>query len=83
MLFDDLAATSEAVAATAKRNEKVAVLAAVLERLEPDEIVPAVAFLTGTTPRGRIGVGWSTLSDVRPEPAAGPSLTVAAVDEHR
>ncbi len=79
-LFDDLAATSDAVAATTKRNDKVAALAAVLMRLRSDEILPAVAFLTGATPLGRIGVGWATLSDVRPEPARTPTLTVGEVD---
>ncbi|MGB3734407.1 MAG: hypothetical protein WA964_05590, partial [Ilumatobacter sp.] len=61
MLFDELASASEAVAATTKRNEKVAILAEVLRRLRPDEIVPATSFLVGTTPLGRIGVGWATL----------------------
>ncbi|NND74044.1 MAG: ATP-dependent DNA ligase [Ilumatobacter sp.] len=69
-----------AVAATTKRNDKVDALAAVIGRLTPDEIVPAIAFLTGTTPLGRIGVGWSTLADVEPPPVPTPTLTVGAVD---
>jgi DNA ligase-1 len=80
MLFDELAAASVAAAATTKRNEKVDVFAGVLRRAEPEEVVPVVAFLTGTTPLGRIGVGWATLSDVRPEPARSPTLSVADVD---
>lgn len=79
MLFDELAAASEAVAATTKRNAKVAILADVLTRLEPDEAVPATAYLTGTTPTGRIGVGWATLSDVDPPAAEVASLDVATV----
>ncbi len=79
-LFDDLAAASEAVGSTTRRNDKVAALATVLRRLSPDEAPAAVAFLTGTTPLGRIGVGWATLADVRVDPAATPSLTVGAVD---
>ena len=78
-LFDDLAATSEAVAATTKRNEKVDAMATLLARLEPDEVVHGVAFLIGRTSIGRIGVGWSTLSDVRPAAAASPTLTVGDV----
>ncbi len=62
-LFDDLATASEAVASTTKRNEKVATLAAVLRRLEPAEVAPAVAFLMGSLPDGRIGVGWATMSN--------------------
>lgn len=81
VLFDELARASRMVGATTKRNEKVAVLADVLGRLAPDEVVPAVAFLTGTTPLGRIGVGWSTMSDVRVDAAADPTWTVLDVDE--
>ena len=35
----------------------------------PTRSQPAVAFATGATLQGRIGVGWATLSDVRPDPA--------------
>ena len=80
MLFVDLARTSDAVAATSKRSDKVAALAAVFGRLAPDEIVPAVAFATGTTLVGRLGVGWATLREVRPDPAAEPSLAIRDVD---
>ncbi len=80
-LFDDLAAASGAVAATSKRNEKVAVLAGVLRRLDPIEIGPAVAYLTGDLPTGRIGVGWATMSNARTEPATSPSLSVLDVDD--
>ncbi|MFP5487786.1 MAG: ATP-dependent DNA ligase, partial [Acidimicrobiia bacterium] len=80
MLFEELARASDAVAATSKRSEKVGVLAAVLERLPPDEIPAAVAFAAGTTLHGRLGVGWATLRDVRPAPATEPTLTVGQVD---
>jgi DNA ligase-1 len=79
VLFVELANASRLVAATSKRGEKVAALAAVLRQAAPDDITPAVAFATGATLHGRIGVGWATLSDVRPAPAAEPSLTVADV----
>ncbi len=79
--FDDLAAASEAVASTTKRNEKVATLASVLRRLEPAEVTPAVAYLTGSLPEGRIGVGWATMSNARVEPAADPTLTVLDVHD--
>jgi DNA ligase-1 len=80
VLFDDLAAASEDARKTSERNGKVAAFAAVLRRLGPDEIESTVAFLTGTTRLGRIGVGWATLADVRPQPAAEPTLTVMDVD---
>ncbi len=80
VLFDELAAASESVAATTKRNEKVATLADVLRRLKSSEILPATAFLTGTTPSGRVGVGWSTLSSVRPQPAIEPTIDILEVE---
>ena len=55
-------------------------LAETLGRLEPAEIVAAVAYLTGTTPSGRIGVGWSTLAAVRVSAASEPTLTISEVD---
>ena len=59
VLFDELARASEAVAATTKRNEKVAVLADVLRRLQPREIIPAVVVPgrdhTARADRGRLG----------------------------
>jgi DNA ligase-1 len=85
VLFDDLAAASEAVAATSLRNTKVAALAAAVKGLAPDEVAAGVAFLVGKTTLGRIGVGWATLSDVRVPPADEPSLSVhdvqAAVED--
>jgi DNA ligase-1 len=80
VLFVDLALTSQRVAETTKRSEKVGLLATVLGAVPPDEIEPAVAFAVGETPLGRIGVGWSTIADVRPAPAAEPTLTIADVD---
>jgi len=61
VLFQDVVAASAAVAATAGRLEKVAHLAALLERAAPDEIPIAVAFLSGTPRQGRIGVGGARL----------------------
>ncbi len=80
MLFDELATATRAVASTSKRSEKVATLAAVLRRVAPQEVAPAVAFAMGASPAGRIGVGWATLADVRPDPALHPSLEIADVD---
>jgi DNA ligase-1 len=79
VLFDELAAASQALAATTKRNEKVAALAEVLRRLDTSEIIPAIAYLTGTTPSGRIGVGWATLGDVKVSPAIEPTLGILEV----
>jgi DNA ligase-1 len=80
VLLEELATASDAVGATAKRNEKVAFIADVLQRLALAEIVPTVAFLVGTTPLGRIGVGWATMSAVSASPAEEASVTIADVD---
>ncbi len=80
MLFSELAEASARVAATSKRSEKVAAFAAVFARLAPGEVVAAVAFSTGDTPIGRIGVGWATLRDVRPAPASEPALTIGDIE---
>ena len=76
MLFEELALASRAVAATTKRTEKIAALADVLRKAAPYEIEAAVAYATGNALQGRIGIGWATLADVRPDPAAQPTLTV-------
>lgn len=80
MLLADLVATSAAVGATSARNAKRDALAALLRRLGPDEIVPAVGFLTGEPRQGRIGVGWRTLAGVTALPAAVASLELLDVD---
>jgi DNA ligase-1 len=76
----EVVTTSEAVAASPARGGKIATLAALLARLDPDEIEPVVAFLAGEPRQGRIGVGWATLVAVAPVPAGEPSLTVVEVD---
>jgi ATP-dependent DNA ligase I len=80
VLFVELADASRALVATSKRGEKAALLADLLRRLAPDEVPVAVGVLTGALRQGRIGIGWATLRDVRPDPAPTPSLTVAEVD---
>jgi DNA ligase 1 len=77
--FVDLVATSAAVSATSSRKAKVELLADALRRLEPQEIVAGSAYLAGELRQRQTGVGWATLREA-PPPAAGPTLTVAAVD---
>jgi DNA ligase-1 len=80
VLLDELVTTSEAVAATRSRLAKVDALAALLGRLEPDEIATAVGFLVGKPRQGRVGVGWRGLSSAMGEPADAATLTVSDVD---
>ena len=79
VLLDEVAGTSAAVAASSARLAKVERLAACLRRLEPGEVHPAVAFLSGELRQRQIGVGWAALRDA-PDPAATPTLTVTEVD---
>ncbi|NUT57581.1 MAG: ATP-dependent DNA ligase, partial [Agromyces sp.] len=80
MLLDELVTTSDTVAATRSRLAKVDALAALLVRLEPDEIAPAIGFLVGKPRQGRVGVGWRSVATVMGEPAETPSLTVGDLD---
>jgi DNA ligase-1 len=80
MLLAELVATSGAVGATRARSTKVAELAGLLRRLAPEEIEPAVGFLTGEPRQGRIGVGWATISGIEVLPGHEPSLTLGELD---
>ncbi|MGH9279041.1 MAG: ATP-dependent DNA ligase [Acidimicrobiales bacterium] len=80
-LLADLVATSQAVATTSSRSAKIAALAGLIQRLEPDEVEVVVAMLSGEARQGRIGIGWATVSATRAaEPAGVATLTVADVD---
>ncbi|MEO6570695.1 MAG: ATP-dependent DNA ligase, partial [Ilumatobacteraceae bacterium] len=80
MRFVDLAHTSRLVSDTSRRNEKIAAWSGFLAGVSTDEIPAAVAFGVGTSSHGRLGVGWATLRDVRPAPAAEASLGIGEVD---
>jgi len=79
-LFADLVAASEQVASTSSRSAKIAILAAVLAALEPDEVPSAVGFLSGVPRQGRVGVGYRTVYGADHARAAEASLTIADVD---
>jgi DNA ligase-1 len=80
MLLARLVDTIEEVRATSARSAKIAALAATLRDLEPAEVEPAVAFLSGEPRQGRVGIGWATLASIEPDPAAEPSITVDDLD---
>ncbi len=81
MLLAGLAETSAQVGAASARSTKIGLLADLLTRLDAQEIEPAVAFLTGETRQGRIGVGWATIRDLDVAPAESPTLTVLELDD--
>ncbi len=80
-LLAELAAVSRRVSETASRNAKIAGLAACLRGLAPDEIPIAIAFLSGETRQGKLGVSYAALRAgewAAPPPEA--SLSVDDVD---
>jgi DNA ligase-1 len=79
-LLADVAKASSEVTETRSRSRKIAVLAELLRRLDPDEVPLAAGFLAGVPRQGRVGVGYSTIYGIEPAPAAEPSLTIRDVD---
>ena len=80
MRFADVVATSALVASESGRSAKRDLLAGLLAALAPDEVVPAVGFLTGEPRQGRIGVGWRTIASLDHPVAVEPTLLIADVD---
>jgi DNA ligase-1 len=77
----DLVETSNRVAAATGRLEKVALLAALLRRLEAADVEIGTAYLTGSVRQSRIGVGYATVAALSEVPAAdSASLTLGDVD---
>jgi DNA ligase-1 len=72
--------TSMRIGATSKRLEKIALIATLLEQLQPEEAEIAVSWLSGSTRQGRIGIGYSLLRDTKMPPAPEPSLELLQVD---
>ena len=77
----DVVAASRAVAGTSSRSSKVATLAALLRRLDPDEVSIVTGFLSGIPRQGRVGVGYSTIYGVEPATGPAPSLAVRDLDQ--
>src|SRR5690606_27821135 len=78
MQLAELATASAALAATGSRLAKVALLCDSLRKLGPEERIAGAAWLAGTLPGGRIGLGPAAVRELRNiPPAPTPSLTVA------
>ncbi|MGH2784136.1 MAG: ATP-dependent DNA ligase [Actinomycetota bacterium] len=80
MLLANIVETASSVAATAARNGKVALLADLLRATPPDDVAPAIGFLTGEPRQGRVGIGWATAWRAEGGAADEPTLTVADLD---
>src|SRR5260370_18707741 len=82
MLLAELLAASERVAATRSRLVKIDILAQCLRRLDASEISLGVAYLSGDTPQGKVGIGYATLKDaLAAKPAGAPQLALVQIDE--
>jgi DNA ligase-1 len=79
-LLAHLVAASQEVAETSARSRKVAILAELLQRLDPEEVAIATGLLSGVPRQGRVGVGYSTIYGIESAPAGEPTLTVADLD---
>jgi DNA ligase-1 len=78
MILASLAQLSAALAATRSRTQKVRLLAECLRALAADEREPAVAWLSGVLPQGKLGLGPALVYDLRGiEPASVATLTIA------
>lgn len=72
----------ELVRATAKKTEKVRLLADLLRQTQARETELAALYLCGSLPQGKIGVGWAVLQKVMAEgPAVGERLSLSEVDQ--
>jgi DNA ligase-1 len=78
--FDDVVEVSQRVAEAGGRLDKITRLAALLSRLDPQEVDIAVGFLIGWPRQGKLGIGWAAFRDATPAPATTPSLALAEVD---
>jgi len=80
MLLARLAETSRRVTATAKRLEKIDLISTLLRDAHGEEIEIAVAFLSGRTRQGKIGISYRTLHAATATAAPQPRLDLAEVD---
>jgi DNA ligase-1 len=80
-LLADLVATSQRVASSAGRREKVRELCSFLKGLPAGEIELAVDYLSGEIPQGKIGIAYKPLhAAAAAEASADSQLTLSDVD---
>src|SRR6266851_7195175 len=80
MLLANVVDTSRRITETTKRLEKIDLLATLLKQLDREEIEIVVAFLSGRTRQGRIGIGYGALRDASAPAAETPTLEVIDLD---
>ena len=79
-LLADVVTASKEVTDTSSRSRKVAVFAALLSALDPDEVPLAAGFLADAPRQGRVGVGYATIYGIEQAPAGEASLTIDELD---
>ena len=79
-LLADVVDASQRVAETSSRSAKVAILAELLRRLDPEEVPVATAFLSGVPRQGRVGVGYSSVYGGEHAHADEAQLTILDLD---
>ena len=75
-----ITAASGRVASTTSRLEKIRDLAGCLRSVDPNEVPIAIAYLSGETRQGKIGVSYASLQKARQAPAPVPTLALSDVD---
>jgi len=80
LLLDGVVETSRRIAETSKRLEKTELLSSLLRQLRLGEIEIGVAFLSGRTRQGKIGIGHRTLHEALRPGAERPTLEILDVD---
>jgi DNA ligase-1 len=81
MQLAELANTSQRVAQTRSRLEKIGRLAELLTHLRADEVLPGASYLMGELPQGRIGLGPAAVRGAQPAGvAAEATLELVEVD---
>ncbi len=80
MLFAQLVDTSRRVTETSRRLEKIDLIATLLRQAAPPEIEAAVAFLSGYTLQGKIGIGYAALRELPDAAAEIAALQIAGVN---
>lgn len=63
MVLKDIVEISKSVSLTARKREKISLLASLLRRAEGEEIALAVRYLSGQIPQSRLGIGWATVQE--------------------
>lgn len=76
--MEEIANASAEVAGSSSRLAKIATLAGALQRLRPEEVPVAVAYLSGELPQGSVGIGWASLREL--PPAAKPPGTLELME---